>query len=649
MLANRHLLALPALLSIGLTLSACTQSTPGAPTAASASGQPTNTAVRTLAVSGYFSTSGSNIVDSSGQTVRFTGANWFGFETSSYMPHGVWSVSYKSVLDKVKGLGLTVLRLPYSDDLFTPGRSPSGLNAQENPDLVGLTSLQVMDKVVEYAGQIGVRILLDRHRPDANAQSELWYTSNVPESTWIANMQSLAGRYQNNPTVIGIDLHNEPNSAACWGCGDPARDWRLAAERGGNAVLSVNPNWLVVVEGVSSYNGDSNWWGGNLQGAKDYPVRLNVPGKLVYSAHDYGMSVFAGQPWFSNPSFPNTLETHWDKNWGYLLKQNIAPVLLGEFGSTLEDPKDRIWMPRLLEYLKTNGASWTYWSLNPNSGDTKGLLQDDWKTTDTVRYDIIKPYLVPLEGGGVGESENLPPSVRITSPLDGSTLPAGTGSVTLEANASDPDGSVSSVQFFQGSTLIATDTNAPYTAAVAGLSAGTYTFKAVATDNRGATSSSSSSVTVAGSTGGYRRRGLSSDADEERVEHRRNRAGQRDQQRLERGERLDCGLQLQRKPAHQPALERDVHASGPACPDSRCGLQLEHCSGEQCHLWLQPRVQRQQRQSDELYPQRKSVFVNARARFSPAVPKASRVRASKGVASGRVVSKRQYLKLTREF
>ena len=499
---NRHLLALPALLSVGLTLSACTQSTPGAPTAASASGQPTNTAVRTQAVSGYFSTSGSNIVDSSGQTVRLTGANWFGFETSSYMPHGLWSVSYKSVLDKVKGLGLTVLRLPYSDDLFTPGRSPSGLNAQENPDLVGLTSLQVMDKVVEYAGQIGVRILLDRHRPDANAQSELWYTSNVPESTWIANMQSLAGRYQNNPTVIGIDLHNEPNSAACWGCGDPARDWRLAAERGGNAVLSVNPNWLVVVEGVQSYNGDSNWWGGNLQGAKDYPVRLNVPGKLVYSAHDYGMSVFAGQPWFSSPSFPNTLEAHWDKNWGYLLKQNLAPVLLGEFGSTLEDSKDRIWMPRLLEYLKTNGASWTYWSLNPNSGDTKGLLQDDWKTTDTVRYDIIKPYLVTLEGGGVGEPENMPPSVRITSPLDGSTLPAGTGSLTLEANASDSDGSVSSVQFFQGSTLIATDTNAPYTAAVAGLNAGTYTFRAVATDNRGATSSSSSSVTVAGSTGG---------------------------------------------------------------------------------------------------------------------------------------------------
>ena len=42
--------------------------------------------------------------------------------------------------------------------------------------------------------------------------------------------------------VIGADLHNEPHSPACWGCGDPNTDWRLAAERAGNAILSVNSN-----------------------------------------------------------------------------------------------------------------------------------------------------------------------------------------------------------------------------------------------------------------------------------------------------------------------------------------------------------------------------------------------------------------------
>jgi aryl-phospho-beta-D-glucosidase BglC (GH1 family) len=53
----------------------------------------------------------------------------------------------------------------------------------------------------------------------------------------------LAQRYANNSTVIGADLHNEPHGSACWGCGDNATDWRLAAERAGNAIHTVNPNW----------------------------------------------------------------------------------------------------------------------------------------------------------------------------------------------------------------------------------------------------------------------------------------------------------------------------------------------------------------------------------------------------------------------
>ena len=40
--------------------------------------------------------------------------------------------------------------------------------------------------------------------------------------------------------VIGMDLRNEPYNA-CWGCGEASRDWRLAAEKAGNAILEVNP------------------------------------------------------------------------------------------------------------------------------------------------------------------------------------------------------------------------------------------------------------------------------------------------------------------------------------------------------------------------------------------------------------------------
>lgn len=251
---------------------------------------------------GYWRTSGRQILDASGQSVRIAGINWFGFETANHVPHGLWSRDYKSMIDQMKSLGYNTIRMPYSDDILKPGTMPDSLNHSDgkNADLQGLTSLQVLDKIVAHAGQSGLKIILDRHRPDAAGQSALWYTSAVPETTWITNLKALATRYKGNSTVVGIDLHNEPHDPACWGCGDTARDWRLAAQRAGNAVLSVNPELLILVEGVQTFNGVSGWWGGNLMGVAQYPVQLDVAHRVVYSAHDYATSV-AQQSWFSDP------------------------------------------------------------------------------------------------------------------------------------------------------------------------------------------------------------------------------------------------------------------------------------------------------------------------------------------------------------
>ncbi|MFE7271304.1 cellulase family glycosylhydrolase [Streptomyces sp. NPDC057623] len=362
---------------------------------------------------GYWHTSGRQILDASGQPVRIAGINWFGFETGNHVPHGLWSRDYKSMLDQMTSLGYNTLRLPFSDDILKSGTLPDSINFDggKNADLQGLTSLQVMDRIVAYAGQIGLKIVLDRHRPDAAGQSALWYTTAVPESTWIANLKALATRYAGNPTVVGIDLHNEPHDPACWGCGDTTRDWRLAAQRAGNAVLSANPDLLVMVEGVQSHDGVNGWWGGNLMGVAQYPVQLNVPNRLVYSAHDYATSV-AQQPWFSDPSFPANMPGVWDKYWGYIFKQNIAPVWLGEFGTTLQSTVDQKWLTALVTYLRstsTYGADsfhWTFWSWNPNSGDTGGILKDDWSTVDTVKDGYLAAIKAPgFPGGGGGDPD----------------------------------------------------------------------------------------------------------------------------------------------------------------------------------------------------------------------------------------------------
>ena len=360
---------------------------------------------------GFFHTSGNQILDANNQPVKIAGVNWFGFETSNYAPHGLWTRSYKDMMDQMKSLGFNTIRLPFSDQLFDAGSTPNGIDFSKNPDLKGLNGLGIMDKIVAYAGQIGLRIFLDHHRSEAGNSAEasgLWYTSTYTEARWIADWTMLATRYAGNPTVIGADLHNEPHGPADWGNGD-ANDWRLAAQRAGNAVLAANPNWLIIVEGVENASSGSDWWGGNLSNAGKYPVQLNLPGHVVYSPHDYPASVYQ-QSWFSAPNYPNNLPSVWDKNWGYLYEQNIAPVLLGEFGSKLATTSDKQWADKLVAYLngdfQGNGASqlapgklgisWTWWAWNPNSGDTGGILNDDWTTVNTAKVAELQPIEFPL-------------------------------------------------------------------------------------------------------------------------------------------------------------------------------------------------------------------------------------------------------------
>ena len=97
----------------------------------------------------------------------------------------------------------------------------------------------------------------------------------------------------------------------------------------------------------------------------------------------------------------------------------------------------------------------------------------------------IRDTFAMVKGGVV----NAPPSVNITTPANGATF-VSPASFTVEASASDSDGSIASVAFYHGATLITTDPSSPYSFTWTGVAAGTYTFTAVATDNGGATKTS---------------------------------------------------------------------------------------------------------------------------------------------------------------
>ncbi len=346
--------------------------------------------------SGPLHTARGKIVDASGQEVRLTGVNWFGMETGYFAPEGLDVRNWQEMLDQIVQAGFNTIRFPFSSQFLDDPKSlPQHISYVKNPDLKGLHGLRLLDRLIEGARLRGLKVLLDRHRPNADDQTALWYTDQYPESRWIADWVLLAKHYRRDATVIGADLHAEPHGPATWGKGDLKTDWRLAAERAGNAILRANPDWLIVVEGIEQYKGALYWWGGNLEGAGKYPVRLLRPDKLVYSAHDYGTDVYP-QAWFQAANFPQNLVSIWQKHWAYLQLSGQAPVLVGEFGASSVHQTEGTWLRKLMAFLKTHGFSYTYWAWNPDSEDTGGLLLRDWKTLDQQKLSILAMYQAPL-------------------------------------------------------------------------------------------------------------------------------------------------------------------------------------------------------------------------------------------------------------
>ncbi|NMG06802.1 glycoside hydrolase family 5 protein [Brasilonema sp. UFV-L1] len=343
------------------------------------------------------STRGSRIVDAKGRVVLLRGVNWFGMELKEHAPHGLWVRDYKDMLAHIKRLGYNVIRLPYSVQALR-SRDISGVDFSigANKDLQGKTPIEVMDIIIQEAQRQELFIILDSHTLKDGKIPELWYGDGFTEKDWIDTWTLLAKRYKDYTNVIGADLKNEPHGRASWGTGDKATDWRLAAERAGNQILSVNPKWLIlvagVVENVPGQKQPIYAWGANLEGVLKYPVRLKVPKKLVYTPHEYAASHL---PWVKEPILPGKLYKRLEIGFHYIATKGIAPILIGEFGGPRVDTKSNegIWHRLFVDYINKKKLSFTYWCWNPNSHDTGGLLLDDWKSLNIDKQKLLSPLL----------------------------------------------------------------------------------------------------------------------------------------------------------------------------------------------------------------------------------------------------------------
>lgn len=169
-----------------------------------------------------------------------------------------------------------------------------------------------------------------------------------------------------------------------------------------------------------------------------------------------------------------------------------------ETGYGLGSPADTEWAyGTTANYASLPYTNWLTWVANnpPSSVGQAAVLH---LITDDIYMDITFTSWADghLNPGGAfsyqrstpGPLSNSPPSVTITNPIDGAVFGA-PANFTISAMATDTDGSVTNVQFFDSVSLLGNAASAPYNLAVS-LAAGSHPLSAVATDNLGASSTS---------------------------------------------------------------------------------------------------------------------------------------------------------------
>lgn len=372
----------------------------------------------------WLTTIDSHIVDKDGKEVWLTGCNWFGYNTGTNMFDGVWNCNLKDSLKAIADRGFNVLRVPMSSELLLQwkrGEYPrANYNNAYNTELNSMNSLEIFDYVLSLCEQNGMKVIIDIHtvKTDASGHNHpVWYREDMTEDDFIDSLSWTAERYKNNDTIIGYDLKNEPhgkaaeNPHAIWNDSKDKDNWKRVAERAGNAVLDKNPNALIIIEGIQIYPRDikannfvskdddndyyNTWWGANLMGVKDYPIDFGSPERnkqIVYSPHDYGPRVYE-QPWFKGGfTYESLYKDAWHDYWLYIAEEDIAPIFVGEWGGFMEGDNLK-WMEYFRQLIAERHLHHTFWCFNANSGDTGGLVKDDFKTWDEEKYNFVKAVL----------------------------------------------------------------------------------------------------------------------------------------------------------------------------------------------------------------------------------------------------------------
>ena len=201
----------------------------------------------------------------------------------------------------------------------------------------------------------------------------------------------------------------------------------------------------------------------------------------------------------------------------YLFKAVLVSTAVAVFGCSLSGfaatanvlvgSGGLVFTPATTNIAVNDRVIWT-WAGNNHSttSDTNGLwdslvnnsphsFTNTFTSAGTFPYHCTIHVSLGMKGTIVVASPNVPPTVSITNPASG-TVFAAPANVTIQASASDSDGTVTNVQFRVGANVVTNKATAPFFGVTNNLAAGSYTLFAIASDNSGATATNQVAITV---------------------------------------------------------------------------------------------------------------------------------------------------------
>jgi endoglucanase len=290
------------------------------------------------------------------------------------------------------GWGFNHVRATFAERMirYTGKVDPKLVSA--NPDLVGKTPYEVYKASVKAFTDAGIIVFPNMHLlysgwccsgADGNG---LPYNSNWPIAGFYSAWTKVATDFADNPLVAGFDLYNECRSTTIggtplkpsWGDSNLKTDMRRFYQNAATAIHRISPEKLIICEGLN--------YAGDLSRAKALPV--TPASRTVYSLHDYSWFHAAGQSYAD-------YRAQMDRHGGYLVRDNIAPVWIGEFGinATVPSSFTSNWWSHFMSYAVERDLDVCLWHLDGTVHVAHEPVTNAPKTVEGQRegFSLFKP------------------------------------------------------------------------------------------------------------------------------------------------------------------------------------------------------------------------------------------------------------------